>query len=116
MLHFIALSELALNKTQRSINCLTFPTCYLILCSIQPRLVAVSKTKPAELIQEAYDAGHRVFGENYVQELANKVPLLPDDIQWHFIGHLQSNKVKLLLGQQLVCSVQVLSGCSAVRL
>lgn len=63
----------------------------------QPRLVAVSKTKPAEAVQEAYDAGHRVFGENYVQELLEKAPQLPSDCGWHFIGHLQSNKVKALL-------------------
>jgi hypothetical protein len=62
--------------------------------SASPRLVAVSKTKPAELVREAYDAGQRVFGENYVQELCDKAPLLPADIQWHFIGHLQSNKVR----------------------
>lgn len=63
----------------------------------QPRLVAVGKTKPPELLQEVYDAGQRVFGENYVQELVDKAPVLPSDIQWHFVGHLQSNKVKLLL-------------------
>ncbi len=57
-------------------------------------LVAVSKTKPAELIQEAYKAGHLEFGENYVQELVEKQAQLPPDIKWHFIGHLQSNKVK----------------------
>lgn len=62
-----------------------------------PRLVAVSKTKPKELLQEAYDAGQRVFGENYVQELVEKAPELPDDIQWHFIGHLQSNKANQIL-------------------
>ncbi|KAL4457402.1 hypothetical protein ABPG75_012267 [Micractinium tetrahymenae] len=62
-----------------------------------PRLVAVSKTKPAEAVQEAYEAGHRVFGENYVQELVDKAPQLPADCAWHFIGHLQSNKVKTLL-------------------
>ncbi|KAI7835585.1 hypothetical protein COHA_010507 [Chlorella ohadii] len=62
-----------------------------------PRLVAVSKTKPVEAVQEAYDAGHRAFGENYVQELVEKAPQLPADISWHFIGHLQSNKVKALL-------------------
>uniref|UniRef100_A0A383WD70 Alanine racemase N-terminal domain-containing protein n=1 Tax=Tetradesmus obliquus TaxID=3088 RepID=A0A383WD70_TETOB len=61
------------------------------------RLVAVSKTKPAGAIQEAYDAGHRDFGENYVQELLDKAPLLPGDIRWHFIGHLQSNKARALL-------------------
>jgi len=62
-----------------------------------PRIVAVSKTKPPSLIMEAYDAGHRHFGENYVQELIEKAATLPKDIQWHFIGHLQSNKVKRLL-------------------
>ncbi|HTJ12680.1 MAG TPA: YggS family pyridoxal phosphate-dependent enzyme [Dinghuibacter sp.] len=59
-------------------------------------LVAVSKTKPVEDIQALYDLGHRDFGENYVQELLEKQRLLPGDIRWHFIGHLQSNKVKLL--------------------
>lgn len=60
------------------------------------RLVAVSKIKPAADIQALYDAGHRIFGENYVQELVQKQPLLPADIQWHFIGHLQTNKVKYI--------------------
>ena len=64
-----------------------------------PRLVAVSKTKPAEALQEAYDAGQRHFGENYVHEVLEKAPLLPKDIQWHFIGHLQSNKAKPMVGQ-----------------
>ena len=59
-------------------------------------LVAVSKTKPVESIQEAYDAGHRVFGENKIQEMAAKYELLPKDIKWHMIGHLQSNKVKYM--------------------
>lgn len=59
-------------------------------------LVAVSKTKPNELILEAYNAGQRDFGENYVQELCDKATLLPKDIKWHFIGHLQSNKVKYI--------------------
>ena len=59
-------------------------------------LVAVSKTKPVEDIIELYDLGHRDFGENYVQELAEKAEQLPKDIRWHFIGHLQSNKVKLI--------------------
>ena len=59
-------------------------------------LVAVSKTKPPEMIQEAYDAGHRIFGENRAQELAEKYKLLPDDIEWHMIGHLQRNKVKYI--------------------
>jgi len=63
----------------------------------QTRLVAVSKTKPASLVKLCYDAGHRHFGENYVQELVEKAKQLPNDIRWHFIGHLQSNKCKQLL-------------------
>lgn len=59
-------------------------------------LVAVSKTKPIKDLQEAYDAGQRIFGENKVQELQEKYPALPKDIQWHMIGHLQSNKVKYI--------------------
>jgi len=59
-------------------------------------LVAVSKTKPVEDILELYELGHRDFGENYVQELVEKAERLPKDIRWHFIGHLQSNKVKLI--------------------
>lgn len=58
------------------------------------KLVAVSKTKPVEIIQEAYDAGQRVFGENMVQELVEKHHQLPGDVEWHLIGHLQTNKVK----------------------
>jgi len=60
------------------------------------QLVAVSKTKPIEVIQEAYNAGQRIFGENQVQELMEKHAALPKDIQWHLIGHLQSNKVKYI--------------------
>lgn len=60
------------------------------------RLVAVSKFHPAECIQAAYDAGQRVFGESREQELAKKVEALPKDIEWHFIGHLQTNKVKYI--------------------
>ena len=59
-------------------------------------LVAVSKTKPASAILEAYDTGHRIFGENKVQELVGKYEELPKDIQWHMIGHLQRNKVKYI--------------------
>lgn len=62
------------------------------------RVVAVSKTKPVSLIRQVYDSGHRCFGENYVQEIVEKAPQLPEDIEWHFIGHLQGNKVKTLLG------------------
>ncbi|XP_057497704.1 uncharacterized protein LOC130782418 [Actinidia eriantha] len=61
------------------------------------RVLAVSKTKPVSLIHQVYDAGHRFFGENYVQEIVEKSPQLPSDIEWHFIGNLQSNKVKPLL-------------------
>ncbi len=59
-------------------------------------LVAVSKTKPVEDLQEAYNAGQRIFGENRIQEMAEKYELLPKDIKWHMIGHLQSNKVKYM--------------------
>ena len=59
-------------------------------------VIAVSKTRSAEEILEAYTEGHRMFGENKVQELITKTPRLPADIQWHFVGHLQSNKVKYL--------------------
>jgi pyridoxal phosphate enzyme (YggS family) len=61
-------------------------------------LVAVSKTKPIEDIKALYDQGQRDFGENYVQELVDKQPQLPADIRWHYIGHLQSNKVKYIVG------------------
>lgn len=60
-------------------------------------LIAVSKTKPVEVLQEAYDAGVRIFGENKVQELIDKYEVLPKDIQWHMIGHLQTNKVKYIV-------------------
>ena len=60
------------------------------------RLVAVSKYHPVEMIQEAYDGGQRIFGESHVQELVQKYDILPKDIQWHFIGHLQTNKVKYI--------------------
>ena len=61
------------------------------------KLVAVSKFHPSELIKEAYDAGQRIFGESRPQELYKKVNELPSDIEWHFIGHLQTNKLKLVL-------------------
>ena len=60
------------------------------------QLIAVSKTKPIDYILEAYQVGQRIFGENKVQELVEKSAALPDDIQWHMIGHLQSNKVKYI--------------------
>ena len=59
-------------------------------------LVAVSKTKPISLLQEVYDAGQRIFGENKVQEMTNKYEVMPKDIAWHMIGHLQRNKVKYI--------------------
>ena len=62
-------------------------------------LIAVSKTKPVEMLREAYDAGMRDFGENKVQEILDKMPQLPSDIRWHMIGHLQRNKVKYLIGR-----------------
>ena len=60
-------------------------------------LVAVSKTKPVSDLQEAYDASQRAFGENYPQEMRDKHEVLPQDIQWHFIGHLQTNKIKYII-------------------
>lgn len=61
------------------------------------RLVAVSKFHPVEALREAYDAGQRIFGESRAQELAAKAAVLPDDIEWHFIGHLQTNKIKYIV-------------------
>lgn len=60
-------------------------------------LVAVSKTKPVSDVQEAYDAGQRIFGENHALEMRDKHEVLPSDIQWHFIGHLQTNKIKYII-------------------
>jgi len=62
----------------------------------QVKLIAVSKTKPADAIMEAYQSGQRIFGENRAQEMTEKSKLLPNDIQWHFIGHLQTNKIKYM--------------------
>ena len=62
-------------------------------------LIAVSKTKPAEMVQEAYDLGIRLFGENKVQEIMDKSEVLPADIHWHMIGHLQRNKVRQVVGK-----------------
>ena len=75
------------------------------------RLVAVSKTKTAEDILALYDEGQRDFGENYVQELTDKRKGLPEDIRWHFIGHLQTNKVKSIAG-----FVQLIQGVDSLRL
>ena len=73
-------------------------------------LVAVSKTKPVEMLREAYDLGVRVFGENKVQEIRGKYEMLPVDIQWHMIGHLQTNKVKYIVDKvRLIHSVDSLN-------
>lgn len=70
------------------------------------KLIAVSKTKPTEDIEEIYSLGQRDFGENKVQELSQKIEILPDDIKWHLIGHLQQNKVKYIIGKtELIHSV-----------
>lgn len=69
-------------------------------------LIAVSKTKPVEMLQEIYDANVRDFGENKVQEMCDKMEILPHDIKWHMIGHLQTNKVKYIVGRtELIHSV-----------
>ncbi len=69
-------------------------------------LVAVSKFHPAEALREAYDAGQRVFGESRINELCDKIAVLPDDIQWHFIGHLQTNKVRRLVGTRRIALIE----------
>jgi len=74
-------------------------------------LVAVSKTKPVSDILQAYEAGQRVFGENKVQEMCDKQPQLPSDIQWHLIGHLQSNKVKYMAS-----FVELIHGVDSLKL
>lgn len=72
-------------------------------------LISVSKTKPVEMLQEIYNAGSRDFGENKVQELCDKIELLPQDIRWHMIGHLQTNKVKYIVDKvALIHSVDTL--------
>ncbi|MBQ9867145.1 MAG: YggS family pyridoxal phosphate-dependent enzyme [Lachnospiraceae bacterium] len=78
-------------------------------------LIAVSKTKPVEMLKEAYDHGCRNFGENKVQELTAKMPALNDDINWHMIGHLQTNKVKYIVGKvALIHSVDSLKLAQAI--
>jgi pyridoxal phosphate enzyme (YggS family) len=77
----------------------------------QVKLIAVSKTMPPALIKEAYDAGQRVFGENKVQELTQKQLVLPKDIEWHLIGHLQTNKVK-----QVVPFVHLIHSVDSLKL
>ncbi|MCF6170960.1 MAG: YggS family pyridoxal phosphate-dependent enzyme [Bacteroidales bacterium] len=86
-------------------------TAFLQTIPKQVQLVAVSKTKPDGLILEAYQCGQRAFGENKVQELAAKKPRLPDDIEWHFVGHLQRNKVKYIAG-----FVSLLHGIDSLKL
>lgn len=75
------------------------------------RLVAVSKFHPVEAVLEAYAAGQRIFGESRVQELCEKQPLLPQDIEWHFIGHLQTNKIR-----QIVPFVSLIHGVDSAKL
>ena len=78
-------------------------------------LIAVSKTKPIPMLQEAYDAGCRDFGENKVQEIMDKIDRLPSDIRWHMIGHLQTNKVKYIVGKVfLIHSVDSLHLAEAI--
>lgn len=79
-----------------SVNIETYQALKNELGDKQITLVAVSKTKPVSAILQLYNLGHHDFGENYVQELVNKANQLPKDIKWHFIGHLQTNKVKLI--------------------
>lgn len=74
-------------------------------------LIAVSKTKPIEMLQEAYDFGTRVFGENKVQEIVDKHEALPEDIHWHMIGHLQRNKIKYIIDK-----VDLIHSVDSVRL
>ena len=80
------------------------------------RLVAVSKTKPESDIMEAYNAGHRIFGENHAQEMKQKHADLPADIEWHFIGHLQTNKIKYIVDYvNLIHSIDSASLLQAVN-
>ena len=91
----------ACNKTERKFEDVT--------------LIDVSKTKPIEMLKEAYDAGERDFGENYVQELLDKIPQMPEDVRWHMIGHLQTNKVKYIVGKVfLIHSVDTLHLAQAI--
>ena len=79
-------------------------------------LIAVSKTKPEEVLKEAYDLGIRVFGENKVQELTDKYEALPKDIHWHMIGHLQRNKVKYIIDKaELIHSVDSMRLAEAIE-
>ena len=98
-----------------ALNMPVYTAAYLsILGQLQQKgvtLVAVSKTRPAENIRVLYDLGHRDFGENYVQELLGKQGALPEDIRWHFIGHLQTNKVRQIAG-----FVHLIHGVDSVKL
>lgn len=85
-------------------------------CREDVTLVAVSKTKPEEVLMEAYGLGVRIFGENKVQELTEKYEALPKDIHWHMIGHLQTNKVKYIVGKvELIHSVDSLKLAGAIE-
>jgi len=80
------------------------------------RLVAISKTKPADMIQQAYDAGQRLFGENKALEMRDKHQVLPNDIEWHFVGHLQTNKIKYIVQYvTLIHSIDSLTLLQAVN-
>ena len=84
--------------------------------SSEVTLIAVSKTKPAEMVQEAYDLGIRLFGENKVQEIMDKSEVLPADIHWHMIGHLQRNKIKYIIDKvDLIHSVDSLRLAEAIE-
>jgi PLP dependent protein len=93
------------------INIISYQSIITALANTDTTLVAVSKTKPVEDVVELYDLGQRDFGENYVQELVDKSTRLPKDIRWHFIGHLQTNKVKLI-----VPFVQLIHGVDSLKL
>jgi len=94
-----------------SINIEAYRSLIKFTASSNVLLVAVSKTKPNEDISELYHLGHRDFGENYVQELLKKQAELPQDIRWHFIGHLQTNKVK-----QIAPFVHLIHGVDSIKL
>lgn len=79
-------------------------------------LVAVSKFHPVEALREAYDAGQRVFGESRVNELLEKMAAMPDDVRWHFIGHLQTNKVRRLVGSGRVALIESVDSERLLRL
>lgn len=79
-------------------------------------LVAVSKFHPTEALQEAYDAGQRLFGESRIQELLAKIPAMPDDVRWHFIGHLQTNKVRHLVGTRRIALIESIDSERLLRL